>query len=145
MVKAASKQSDLDGITPPSVIASIIRAPSDNGEVRSRAQRSERHPALSHPVAIFRLVNRIPRALLEIAALLGSTTPSPPMEALVVERRGLIHILRRTCAELHEQRQRVAGTSAEADAVRQIKYWEDVLLWVKEQGGSELIVMSRRA
>ena len=121
----------------------IIRAPGDNGEVRSPAQRSERHPALSHPIAIFRLVNRIPRALLEIEALLGSTTPSPPVEALVVERRGLIHVLRRTCAELHEQRQRVAGALGEADAVRQIKYWEDVLLWVKEQGGSDLILMSR--
>jgi len=91
-------------------------------------------------------VNRIPRAVLEgIEALLGSTTPSPPVEALVVERRGLTQILRRTCAELHEQRQRVAGALGEADAVRQIKYWEDVLLWVKEQGGSDLIVMKRRA
>jgi len=89
-------------------------------------------------------VNRIPRALLEIEALLGSTTPSPPVEALVLERRGLIQILRRTCAELHEQRQRVAGTPAEGDAVWQIKYWDDVLLWVKEQGGSELIVISRK-
>ena len=67
------------------------------------------------------------------------------MEALVVERRGLVQILRRTCAELHERRQRVAGTPGEADAVRQIKYWEDVLSWVKDQGGSDLIVMSRRA
>jgi len=92
-----------------------------------------------------RLVNRIPRALLEIEALLGSTTPSPPVEALVVERRGLVQILRRTCAELHEQRQRLAATPGEADSVRQIKYWEDVLSWVKDQGGTDLIVMSRRA
>ena len=89
-------------------------------------------------------MNRIPRALLEIEALLGSTTTSPPVEALVVERRGLTQILRRTCAELHEQRQRVAGTPGEAEAARQIKYWEDVLSWVKDQGGSDLIVMSRR-
>ncbi len=89
-------------------------------------------------------MNRIPRALLEIEALLGSTTTSPPVEALVVERRGLVQILRRTCAELHEQRQRVAGTPGEAEAARQIKYWEDVLSWVKDQGGSDLIVMSRR-
>src|SRR5439155_25405209 len=123
----------------------IIRAPSDNGEVTSPDQRSERHPALSHPIAIFRLVNRIPRALLEIEALLGSTTPSPPVEALVVERRGVTQILRRTCAELHGHRQRVAGAPAEADAVRKIKYWEDVLLWVKDEGGSELSVMSRKA
>ena len=145
MVKAASKQSDLDGITLPSVTGSIIRAPSDNGEVTSPDQRSERHPALSHPIAIFRLVNRIPRALLEIEALLGSTTPSPPVEALVVERQGLVQILRRTCAELHEQRQRFGGAPAEADAVRHIEYWEDVLLWVKEQGASEVIVMRRKA
>ena len=90
-------------------------------------------------------MNRIPRALLEIEALLGSTTPSPPVEALVVERRGLIQILRRACAELHEQRQRAASTPAEADQVRQIKYWEDVLSWVKDQGASGLIVMSRKA
>ncbi len=77
-------------------------------------------------------------------ALLGSTTPSPPVEALVVERRGLVQILRRTCAELHEQRQRVGGTPAEADAVRHIKYWEDVLSWVKDQGESDLIVINRR-
>ncbi len=89
-------------------------------------------------------MNRIPRALLEIEALLGSTTPSPAVEALVVERRGLVQILRRACADLHDQRQRVAGTPAEADPVRQIKYWEDVLSWVKNQGGSDLIVMSRR-
>jgi hypothetical protein len=56
----------------------------------------------------------------------------------------LIQILRRACAELHEQRQRVAGTPGQADAVQQIKYWEDVLLWVKDQGGSELVVMSRK-
>ena len=89
-------------------------------------------------------MNRIPRALLEIDALLGSTTPSPPVEALVVERRGLVQILRRTCAELHEQRQRVAGTPGEAEAASHIKYWEDVLSWVKDQGGSEVIVMSRK-
>jgi len=34
MVKAASKQSDLYGITLPSVTGSIILVPSDNGEVR---------------------------------------------------------------------------------------------------------------
>lgn len=132
-------------LPPPSATASIIRAPSDKGELRSRARPSDGQPALSHPSAIFRLVNRRSHALLEIETLLGSTTPSPPVEALVVERRGLIQILRRTCAELHERRQRVAGTTAEPDLVRQIKYWEDVLLWVKDQGGSELIVMSRRA
>ena len=90
-------------------------------------------------------MNRIPHALLEIEALLGSTTPSPPVEALVVERQGLVQILRRTCAELHEQRQRFGGAPAEADAVRHIEYWEDVLLWVKEQGASEVIVMRRKA
>ena len=89
-----------------------MRAPSDNSELRSRARRSEQHPALSHPFAILRLVNRIPRALLEIEALLGSTTSSPPVEALVVERQGLVQILRRTCAELHEQRQRFGGAPA---------------------------------
>jgi hypothetical protein len=98
---------------------------------------------LSHAPVIFQLVNRIPRALLELEALLGDTTSSLPVEALVVGRQGLIQILRRACAELHEQRQRVGSTPTEADAVRQIKYWEGVLCWVKDQGGSDLIVMSR--
>lgn len=90
-------------------------------------------------------MNRIPRALLELEALFGDTTPSPPVEAMVIDRRGLIQILRRACAELHEQRQRVVTTPAEGDAVRQIKYWEDVLDWIKDQSGSDLIVMRRKA
>jgi len=63
---------------------------------------------------------------------------------LVVEQRGLIKILERACAELHQERQRVTGTPAERDVVRQTKYWEDVLQWVKSQGARDLIVMSRR-
>lgn len=79
-----------------------------------------------------------------VEALLGGATAARPVEALVVEPRGLEVILDRHCQDLHEQRRRAAGTPAEADTVRQVNYWAEVLAWIKSQCAGDLIVTHRK-
>ena len=88
-------------------------------------------------------MKRKPRASAAIESLLAGVTAARPIEALVVEPRGLVLILDRYCQELHEQRRRVTGTPAEADMVRQVNYWAEVLSWIKCQYSAELIVTRR--
>lgn len=84
------------------------------------------------------------RASDHLQTLLGGATAARPVEALVVEPRGLVVILDRHCQELHEQRRRSAGTPAEADTVQQANYWAEVLSWIKCQYANELIITTRR-
>jgi len=88
-------------------------------------------------------VNRLIRTFDDLHALMSGPGPSAPAEALVVRRGGLVRILQHACWKLHEHRQRVAGMPVEREIVEQIKYWEDVLVWVKELGGGDLIFMNR--
>lgn len=67
----------------------------------------------------------------------------PPVEALLVDRPGLIRILKRSLGELHEHRQRLAGTAVERETVGQIKYWAEVLDWVKGQEGADLMLVRK--
>ena len=88
-------------------------------------------------------MKRKTRASAAIESLLAGVTAARPIEALVVDPRGLIRILDWHCQDLHEQRRRVAGTPAEADTVREAKYWAEVLSWIKCQYAAELIVTGR--
>ena len=75
--------------------------------------------------------------------LLEGLEPTRPAEALLVQRAGLIRILRNSLGELHDHRRQVAGAPAEAETVREIKYWEEVLAWVQSQYGPDVILMRR--
>jgi hypothetical protein len=83
------------------------------------------------------------RASDHVQTLFGGATPARPVEALVLDPRGLVRILDWHCQDLHEQRRRVAGTPAEMDTVRQAKYWAEVLSWIKCQYAADLIVTGR--
>jgi hypothetical protein len=88
-------------------------------------------------------MKRKPRAGAAIESLLAGVTAARPIEALVLDQRGLARILDWHCQDLHEQRRRVVGTPAEADTVREAKYWAEVLSWIKCQYATELIVTRR--
>jgi hypothetical protein len=88
-------------------------------------------------------MNRVSQPFRDVEALLEGLHPTRPVQAFLVHRAGLIHILRRSLTELHEHRRLVAGTPAEPQTAHEIKYWEEVLGWVKEQQGRDLILLSR--
>jgi len=90
-------------------------------------------------------MKRKPRASAAIESLLAGVTAARPIEAFVIDQRGLARILDWHCQDLHEQRRRLAGTPAEADTVREAKYWAEVLSWIKGQYAGELIVTRRQA
>ena len=88
-------------------------------------------------------MNRVSQPFRDLDALLEGLKPTRPVQALLVDRAGVIHILRCSLAELHEHRRQVAGTPAEPETVHQIKYWEEVLGWAKEQQGTDVVLMDR--
>ena len=88
-------------------------------------------------------MNRISHPFPDVHTLLDGLRPNRPAEALIVDRVGLIELLRRSLTELHEHRRHVAGTPAEPEMAHRIKYWDDVLGWLKEQRGREVIVVER--
>ena len=89
-------------------------------------------------------MNRIPHPPGLFDALLESLDADHPVEALILDRVGLIRILQRSLMELHEHRRLTTGTPAELDTVHLIKYWDAVLGWVKSQYGSDVVFMDRR-
>ena len=88
-------------------------------------------------------MNRVARTFRDVEALLEDRESQRAIEALVVHRAELIHILRGSLMELHDHRRVIAGTPAEAEDLSRIKYWEKVLAWVKDQQGPHIIFMSR--
>ena len=89
-------------------------------------------------------MNRVASTFQDLEALLADRESQRAIEALVVRRAELIHILRGSLTELHDHRRVIAGTPAEAEDLSRIKYWEKVLAWVKEQQGPNIILMSQR-
>ena len=71
-----------------------------------------------------------------------SQSAQAPVEALVVERWGLLRILKDHLSDLHRQHYDLRGTPGEADLARRIGYWAEVLDWVKQRDGVELILLS---
>jgi len=89
-------------------------------------------------------MNRVARTFRDVEALLEDRESQRAIEALLVHRAELIHILRGSLTELHDHRRVIAGTPAEAEDLSRIKYWERVLAWVKEQQEPHIILMSRK-
>jgi len=90
-------------------------------------------------------MNRIPHSSRDVEASREGPGLKPPLESLLLDRAGLIRILKRSLFELHQNRDSVKGTSAEPGAVQWINYWAEVLAWVKDQPGGQVILVGRRA
>jgi hypothetical protein len=73
-------------------------------------------------------------------------TQGPPaaQEALVLHRSWLIRLLKSALTELHEHFREIAATSVAQEELQTIRYWEEVLQWVKERQGADLVVVERR-
>ena len=68
----------------------------------------------------------------------------PLLEALVVDRASLVRVLRITLAELHARRLTTPQCTGESDIIESLRYWDEVFDWIKQQGGSEVVLMTRR-
>ena len=71
-------------------------------------------------------------------------TSKPLLEALVVDRESLRRVVKSWCAQLHETRN-VIGTEtpiAKENLVK-IRYWEEVLDWIKYAPGRDLVLITR--
>jgi len=90
-------------------------------------------------------MNRVASTYQDVEALLEDREPQRAIEALVVHRAELVHILRGSLTELHDHRRVIAGKPAEAEDLSRIKYWEGVLAWVKDQQGPNIILISQRS
>ena len=88
-------------------------------------------------------MNRISHVFPDVDTWLEGLRPKRPVEGLLVNRVGLIELLQSSLVELHEHRRRVARTPAEPETVHRIKYWDDILGWVKDQQGPDVILLER--
>jgi len=89
-------------------------------------------------------MNRVASTYQDVEALLEDRESQRAIEALVVHRAELIHILRGSLTEFHDHRRVTAGTPAETEDLSRIKYWEGVLAWVKDQQGPNIILINQR-
>ena len=81
--------------------------------------------------------------------LRGSMPPAPAhaqplLEGLLVDRDRLVRMLRIALAELHARRLNTPKCTGETEIVEVLRYWDEVFDWVKQQGGEDLVLMSRR-
>ena len=81
--------------------------------------------------------------------LRGSMPPAPatqqPLrEALLIDRDRLVRMLRIALGELHSRRVTTPTFTGETDIVELLRYWDEVFGWIKQQGGEDLVLMSRR-
>jgi len=74
----------------------------------------------------------------------GPSRPEPLIEALLVDRDRLIRVLRIALAELHARRLTTPTCTGENDIVEVLRYWDEVFGWVKQQGGTDVVLMNRR-
>lgn len=71
-------------------------------------------------------------------------TPQPVLEALLVDRDRLIRMLRITVAELHSRRLATPPSTGSSEIIEMLHYWDEVLDWVKQQHGMDIVLTSRR-
>ena len=71
-------------------------------------------------------------------------TPQPLLEALLVDRDRLVRVLRITLEELHIRCLTTPRCTGEKDIIEMLRYWEEVFGWIKQQGGTDIVLMSRR-
>jgi hypothetical protein len=71
--------------------------------------------------------------------------PQPLVEALLVDRERMIRVFRIALKELHDRRLLTPRCTGAEDIVELIRYWDTVFGWIKDLGGEELVMMSRRS
>ena len=71
-------------------------------------------------------------------------TPPPLLDALLVDRDRLVRVLRITLEELNIRRVTTTQCTGEMDINEMLRYWEEVFGWIKHQGATEIVMMSRR-
>ena len=71
-------------------------------------------------------------------------TQQPLLEALLVDRDRLVRMLRVALAELHARRLTTPQCTGETDIVELLRYWDEVFGWIKQQGGTDIVMMSRQ-
>ncbi len=81
---------------------------------------------------------------LRVTMSTAPATPQPLLEALLVDRERLVRVLRIALAELHERRLTTPKCTGETDIVELLRYWDEVFGWIKQQCGTEMVLMSRR-
>jgi hypothetical protein len=80
-------------------------------------------------------VNRIAHLFESIDELLENVEPEGAPAGLRIQRAPLITLIQSALGELHDHRRSVVGTTLETDLEWNIRYWEEVLIWLtKEQG-----------
>jgi hypothetical protein len=89
-------------------------------------------------------MNRLCHAISDLKTLIAAQPHPRPAEALLVPADGLVRVLERELAELHEHRRRAAGTPAQAAVLRAIACWQEVLAWIKPFREAELVLTVRR-
>ena len=90
-------------------------------------------------------MNRISHEFPDVDTLLRGVAPRRPVEGLLVDRVGLLDLIQLRLMDLHEKRRCVAGTPAESDVIHRIKYWDEVLGWIKEHYGSSVTLLETSA
>ena len=74
----------------------------------------------------------------------ASAAPQPLLEALLVDRERLVRVMRIALAELHSRRLTTPKCTGDTNFLELLRYWEEVFGWIKQQGGEDLVLMSRR-
>lgn len=83
-------------------------------------------------------MNRIAHLFESIDELLESVEPEGAPAGLRIQRAPLITLIKSALGELHDHRRSVVGTSLETDLEWNIRYWEEVLIWLKQEQGRYL-------
>jgi hypothetical protein len=74
-----------------------------------------------------------------------SASAAVPLEALVVDRKALVRLMRIALHEMHNRRLFTPQLSGETDIVEAIRYWDLAFDWITQQPADDLVLMSRRA
>ena len=92
-------------------------------------------------------MNHASRPFRDVDPVSEGVKSQAPVEALLLDREELVKLLKRSLFELHGQRFQNVGAAAEADRAHGIRYWEEVLGWVKGMQGQDVILtmQARRA
>jgi len=56
----------------------------------------------------------------------------------------MIRMLRIALAELHARRLATPDCTGETDIIELLRYWDEVFDWIKQQGGADIVLLSRR-
>jgi len=68
----------------------------------------------------------------------------PPMEGLAIDRDLLVRVLKDSCAAQYQSWRVLQSAPDGPRRFQTLRYWEEVLAWVKVQWPGDLILLGRR-